>query len=80
MWPARVARLLGELLQVVAGTEGAAGAGQHDRAIAESRVRLVERGVQVGEQRARDRVQPVGAVERDDGDGVATLEPDEGHG
>ena len=63
---ALLGRLLAELLQVVAGAEGAAGAGEHDRAGCRVGLRRDQCLVQVGQQFGADGVQPLGPVQRDD--------------
>jgi len=60
----RTLRALGHRLDVAAGTEGAAGTGEHDRADLRSTGQARERGLHRLEHRARHRVQPLGPVHR----------------
>ena len=70
----------GAVLQVGPGAEGAAGTGEHDGARAGVLLRRLQRGVQVGQQRQADGVQPLGAVQRDDADRAVAVQGGKGHG
>ena len=75
---ADVARLT-ELLQVLAGAEPAACAGDDDRAH-RSVARLLQRVPETGVERAVERVEDVGAVERDRLNRAVARNLDLGHG
>jgi hypothetical protein len=68
------ARLIAELLEVIAGAESAAGAGEDDDPRVGIRLGLDERLVQVRQQRGSDRVEPFGAIQRDDTDGAVVVQ------
>ena len=70
----------GAVLQVGPGAEGAAGTGEHDGARVDILLRRLQRGVQVGQQRQADGVQPLGAVQRDDADRAVAVQGGKGHG
>ena len=72
------ARRLLELLQVLAGAEAAARAGDHDGADVR-RGSLLERLVQARVQRRVERVEDVGPVQRDREDGAVALGQDFAH-
>src|SRR5262245_48179323 len=61
---------LSGLTLVVAGAEGAAGAGEDDHADRAVGIRLVEGAMQLGLELVRERVHPLGAIERDGGDAL----------
>src|SRR5260221_14171700 len=58
------------LALVIAGAERAAGAGEDDHAHGTIGVRLVEDAVQLGFELVRERVHPLGPIERDRGDAL----------
>ena len=64
-------------LEVLAGTERPAGAGQHDRPHGPVPPDRPERGEQLGLHRDRQRVERLGPIERDGRDAVGDLGPDE---
>ena len=61
------------LALVVAGAEGAAGAGQDDHPDGAVGVGLVEGAMQLGFELVRQRVHPLRAIERDGRDAVLDL-------
>ena len=63
-------------VQVHAGAEGGAGAGEDDRPDAFFEVQVAEGLAELGEHRAGERVAPVGAVEHDRADGAGYFHVD----